>query len=905
VVLLSLGVDPTKAVSGSKKAQTAINKVGKQAVNTERSLGRLNKRMHATGRAAAMMRGGLGGAMGGLVGLAGAFKVVKTLGSFEESMARIKGVTGATTETLARMSATARELGATTSFTATQSADAMLILSRAGLTASESIAAVKNVLNLALVANIGMAEAADITANTLRQFGIEADQTARVVNTLTLVSNKSNTDITQLGEALKMAGPIANATGMSLETTTSVIGVLSDAGIKATLAGTGLRGMLVALMDPSDKAALALAKVSEAEKKILQESQGKKGLIETMKALGVAEATATDMVHIFNRRAAASGIVLKDNAGKVENLTAALAVMGDIAAGNAKLIGDTLPHRFKALVSAIEETILATGDQGLGGAIKSTVNFLTTGIRAFDSAADGMTRMEREAMLVVRALGIAGLLGAVMALAAALKGPLGILLLVGGVVSALIDWADSTEIVTDELKRHRQEVKGLGGDLRELQARYALAMKDDNLEKQLKVLEAGLRKQNALRLKFQQLSAQNVGRRGPGGATRTLGETVPMTGFALPSGGFDATAAHRAAKMELDRLQAAHTARNLSKSDFVEKSRAISSGLSTLGMPAKDRTAEQTAQMEKAIGVLRLPIAVALELIEKLIKETEAKAKALTEQMQGKEKAKPMPERTGFGRDPAAALADKNKILAETHASMRLENHLLNIELKDGVAVREREQFIIETANKVREKTGLPLLHGEADVLRKKAIVMEDLIRNRERELEAMEQQARTMGIIAQSVIGPLQNALLSGDWDNIGEQIIRQLQASLLAEALGQASKEFIKEFATATKQANGGVFVGGNEIAFARGGVVSGATRFGMAGGRTGIMGEAGPEAIMPLRRGRDGKLGVASQGSGTVVNDNRNITIQVRDDQGFRRTMRQLDRDTYKRMNKGVSQ
>ena len=80
------------------------------------------------------------------------------------------------------------------------------------------------------------------------------------------------------------------------------------------------------------------------------------------------------------------------------------------------------------------------------------------------------------------------------------------------------------------------------------------------------------------------------------------------------------------------------------------------------------------------------------------------------------------------------------------------------------------------------------------------------------------------------------------------------------------------------AAKQANGGAWAGGVQM-FADGGVVSSPTAFGMAGGKTGLMGEAGPEAIMPLKRGADGKLGVAMSGGGsqnTVVHNNMSVSI-----------------------------
>lgn len=85
------------------------------------------------------------------------------------------------------------------------------------------------------------------------------------------------------------------------------------------------------------------------------------------------------------------------------------------------------------------------------------------------------------------------------------------------------------------------------------------------------------------------------------------------------------------------------------------------------------------------------------------------------------------------------------------------------------------------------------------------------------------------------------------------------------------------------------GGAFTQGRVTPFARGGIVSGPTTFPMRGG-VGLMGEAGPEAIMPLRRGPDGKLGVAaSEGGGRPVNVTMHITTP--DVQGFQRSQSQI--------------
>jgi lambda family phage tail tape measure protein len=96
-----------------------------------------------------------------------------------------------------------------------------------------------------------------------------------------------------------------------------------------------------------------------------------------------------------------------------------------------------------------------------------------------------------------------------------------------------------------------------------------------------------------------------------------------------------------------------------------------------------------------------------------------------------------------------------------------------------------------------------------------------------------------------------------------------------------------------------HGGVISQGRVTPFARGGVVRGATTFPMRGG-TGLMGEAGPEAILPLQRGADGRLGVASARGGNAVNVTMNITTP--EAQGFRRSQSQIAAEMCRALARG---
>ena len=117
-------------------------------------------------------------------------------------------------------------------------------------------------------------------------------------------------------------------------------------------------------------------------------------------------------------------------------------------------------------------------------------------------------------------------------------------------------------------------------------------------------------------------------------------------------------------------------------------------------------------------------------------------------------------------------------------------------------------------------------------------------------------------------------------------EVMVRQQLIASLSSFLTPAAG------AGAGGNAKGNAFSGGNLVAFARGGIVDGPTTFPMAGGRTGLMGEAGAEAIMPLKRDASGRLGVTSNGGGRPIVVN--MTVHAADANSFRRSRRQIQDD-----------
>jgi len=206
--------------------------------------------------------GAAAAAAGALVVGAFAVKSLNTFVEFEDSLVRTQAIMRDLSEGEAsELRGTIEELGRTTRFTARQVAEATQTLAVAGITFDEMVGdeAIKKVLMFAQAGGVTMAEAASIGIAGVKGFRLEMSQLEHVGDVLTTTFTNSNTTITDLGETLKLAAPTMAAAGVSLEETAAAAGVLGNAGIKGTMAGTGLRRAITQLLKPSDEARKLMA----------------------------------------------------------------------------------------------------------------------------------------------------------------------------------------------------------------------------------------------------------------------------------------------------------------------------------------------------------------------------------------------------------------------------------------------------------------------------------------------------------------------------------------------------------------------------------------------------------------------------------------------------------------------
>ncbi|EMO9463443.1 phage tail tape measure protein [Raoultella ornithinolytica] len=162
---------------------------------------------------------------------------------------------------LAAIRQQARDIGATTAFSPGDVARTQTTLARSGYKANDVLAATGSTVNLSLAAGVDIAEAADIITNMQSAFNLPTTEIQRVADVMTKGFTSSNTGLVELGEAMKYVAPIAEAAGASIESTTSMLGVLADNGIKGSMAGTGASAIFNRLQAPMGKAVDAIAEL--------------------------------------------------------------------------------------------------------------------------------------------------------------------------------------------------------------------------------------------------------------------------------------------------------------------------------------------------------------------------------------------------------------------------------------------------------------------------------------------------------------------------------------------------------------------------------------------------------------------------------------------------------------------
>lgn len=409
-----------------------------------------------------------------LVGLGTA--ALKAGNDFEAQMSRVQAISGATGEELQSLNELALQLGADTSFSASQAAQGMENLASAGFTVNEIVAAMPGLLDLAASSGADLATATEIAASAVRGFGLEADQTGHVADVFAEASARTNAQVEDMGEAMKYIAPVANAMGQSLEETAAAIGIMSDAGIKGSQAGTSLRGALSRLAKPTEAMLGVMDQLGisffDAEGNMLSLS-GIVSQLETNMAGLTQEQRNNALVTLFGQESLSGMLALMDRgsdelsamAESFENVDGAAKEMADVML-------DNTAGAFEALGGSVE-TLAIKLQQVMAPTVQAVVERITEFINKLTSMDEDTLKIIVTVGAFVAAIGplllvFGKIITAITAIGPALSvltGPIGII--IAAVAALAVAWAtdfagirETTESVMNSIKDIIESVWG-------------------------------------------------------------------------------------------------------------------------------------------------------------------------------------------------------------------------------------------------------------------------------------------------------------------------------------------------------------------------------------------------------------------------------------------------------------
>lgn len=308
----------------------------------------------------------LGAAATAVTALGGA--AIKVGSDFEAGMSEVQAVSGASGEALEQLKEKAKEMGAKTKFSATESAEAMNYMAMAGWKTEEMLGGIEGIMNLAAASGEDLATTSDIVTDALTAFGMSASDSTHFADILAAASSNANTNVDLMGETFKYVAPLAGSLGYSAEDTATAIGLMANAGIKGSQAGTALRSIMTRLAKPTKESQEAMDALGLS----ITDSSGKmKPLSEIVGDMregfsGLTEDEKASYAAMLGGQEAMSGLLAIVNASDkdFEKLSGAINDCNGSAAEMAEIMQDNLQGQI---------TILQSGLEGLGVSLYETM----------------------------------------------------------------------------------------------------------------------------------------------------------------------------------------------------------------------------------------------------------------------------------------------------------------------------------------------------------------------------------------------------------------------------------------------------------------------------------------------------------------------------------------------------
>ena len=298
----------------------------------------------------------LQGATAGFTALGAA--AIKVGSDFEAGMSQVQAISGASGEDLEKLKNKAKEMGATTKFSATESAEALNYMAMAGWKTEDMLGGLEGVMNLAAASGEDLATASDIVTDAMTALGMQASEAGHFSDVLAAAASNANTSVGGMGETFKYAGAMAGTLGYSVEDVALATGLMANAGIKGTMAGTSLNSIMTRLSTNTNGARDAIEELGVA---FFNEDGSARSLTDVMGELreATADMTTEQKANFANTVAgmeAQKGLsaILNATEGDYNKLSAAIQNADGCALEMAETMQDNLQGQLTTLQSGLE-----------------------------------------------------------------------------------------------------------------------------------------------------------------------------------------------------------------------------------------------------------------------------------------------------------------------------------------------------------------------------------------------------------------------------------------------------------------------------------------------------------------------------------------------------------------------
>lgn len=319
-----------------------------------------------------------------IVGIGTAASVASA--NFEQSMSKVKAISGATTGEMDKLNAKALEMGEKTKFSAKESADAFTYMAMAGWKTEDMLQGIDGIMNLAAADGLDLATTSDIVTDAITAFGLSAKDSAHFADVLAVASSSANTNVEMLGESFKYVAPVAGSLGYSVEDTAVALGIMANSGIKASQAGTSLRAALTRMVKPTDEVEANMRKYgitltnADGSMKSLDEVMGQ--LRSSLGGLSEAERSQAAAA-LFGQEAMSGMLAIINSSDKdFETLTGAINNADGAAQEMAETMMDNTAGAIEQMRGSLETLGISIGDilspmiRGVADAIRGLADWM-------------------------------------------------------------------------------------------------------------------------------------------------------------------------------------------------------------------------------------------------------------------------------------------------------------------------------------------------------------------------------------------------------------------------------------------------------------------------------------------------------------------------------------------------